>query len=218
MVSREEVVMVGLIALMGFLLGILLLVSPKAFVGGIEGGLEAVAGTTTTEAPPTTTSTTASSTSTTSTSIPFWATITTSTTERASTTTSATSTTLRLGACDSEEDCHGGAVTEFKCKDETVYNFTTRYVCEGRGSNESRCVGRTRSNPAYRCEVWEHCRNGTCVDLFDNECDYRCNQREYDRYYCWNSPCPDGDVQVNLGEDCSVAGRYCCCYVGDAGD
>ncbi|MFH1403557.1 MAG: hypothetical protein ABIH11_04730 [Candidatus Altiarchaeota archaeon] len=159
---------------------------------------------------PRNTTTTTTSTSTTTTTITSTTSTSTTTVTTTTVTTTSMTTTMSGRRCDSDEDC-GGVVSTFICRKNSIWNYTTTYRCENRGTPTSRCVGKIRQEVVDKCETYEDCVKGECVRIYENECDYECNQRGYDGHYCKEGGCPQGDHQLNLDDDCSTYRRICCC-------
>jgi hypothetical protein len=217
MVEKEEVIVAVLIMVMAGLLLILLLLPSKDVVKTLEDGLTTAKSfvpqqqTTTTAARRVATTSTSTTTSTT-----FWMPTTTSTLAKKapSTTTVSTSSTSSLPGkrCASEGDC-GGIVSELKCKGNSIWNFTTVYQCMNRGSPSSYCMGKPKNKVVLKCDIYEECRNGTCVRVYNNECHYLCDEAGYDTYYCTDDTCSGGDESMSLEEGkCSDYGNNCCCH------
>jgi hypothetical protein len=103
-------------------------------------------------------------------------------------------------------------VSELKCKDNSIWNYTTIYTCQNRGSDISKCLGKQKSKVVIQCEIWENCQYGTCVATYNNECDYLCTEGGFDLYYCTDLGCGMGDKMMNTKGDCSSWGRTCCCH------
>ena len=206
----------AIIVFMGFILLFLLVFTftPRAFMNGIYSG---VAGVKDVVAPTssTTTSTVSSTTSTTESTTTTESTSTTSTSTTSSTTSTSTSTTTLPGKrCSSDLDCRG-TVLEYRCKlgRNTVYTYTTVFHCENRGQPDSQCVGgKAKEEPYEKCEDYQNCLNGACVNTYFNECNLRCSQNDYELYYCSDS-CSADDVEVSIEGECQHGGGSKCCCV-----
>ncbi|MFH1055744.1 MAG: hypothetical protein V1744_06585 [Candidatus Altiarchaeota archaeon] len=206
MVEKEEEILGAAVLFATFLLFFLIILSPAYFVNGIYKVAEAVSPTSTTTSTTSTTSTTTSTTESTSTTTSSTG---TSTSTSTVSTTSSTSTTMSGRRCSSESEC-GGVQNDFKCKGNSIYRYTTTYACNNPDSPQSQCFGRTQVKVVEACEEYQHCTNGACVNIYSNDCDYRCETRGYELYYC-SDECSGDDTQIVLREECSEEEPVCCC-------
>jgi hypothetical protein len=97
------------------------------------------------------------------------------------------------------------------CKGNSVWNYTTFFRCVDDGSGHPTCMGKPRGIVVEKCEEYQNCLLGACVNTYGNECDYECNRRGYEAYYCRSGACGSSDENVPISGACSDNEGNCCC-------
>ena len=112
-------------------------------------------------------------------------------------------------------DC-GGIVSTLKCgaNTNTVYNHTSYFSCMRGADGGTYCEEKRKIAPLRACEEWEKCKNGICLPVWDNQCDYECYQQGFEDYYCRDGECRTGDEKIALDKPCNRYGLNCCCKAG----